>query len=95
VALCNIHVAALMTEYLHCRGLRSEGCLAFRAISPNIVCDESNLRLDTGMLCRAHVSVLIIGLHYSIRSCRNLLTSWSDIRSGRLDKIRLGQVRLA
>ena len=48
VALCQIHVAALITEYLHQRGLGPEGCQKFSLLSPNIVCDESNLRLDSG-----------------------------------------------
>lgn len=38
-----------MAEYLRCRGLRQDGCKAFSNLSANIVCDESNLRLDTGV----------------------------------------------
>ncbi|XP_046447610.1 dedicator of cytokinesis protein 9-like isoform X2 [Daphnia pulex] len=49
VAQCRIHVAALITEYLYRRGLRQQGCETFSSLSPNIVQDESNLRLDTGI----------------------------------------------
>lgn len=49
VAQCRIHVAALITEYLYRRGLRDQGCQTFSSLSPNIVQDESNLRLDTGL----------------------------------------------
>jgi hypothetical protein len=48
VAQCRIHVAALITEYLYRRGVRQQGCETFSSLSPNIVQDESNLRLDTG-----------------------------------------------
>uniref|UniRef100_A0A0P6E5D7 Dedicator of cytokinesis protein n=2 Tax=Daphnia magna TaxID=35525 RepID=A0A0P6E5D7_9CRUS len=49
VAQCRIHVAALITEYLYRRGFRQQGCETFSSLSPNIVQDESNLRLDTGI----------------------------------------------
>lgn len=48
VALCHVHVAALIAEYLFRRNLRPKGCEQFSCISPNIVQDESNLRLDSG-----------------------------------------------
>jgi len=48
-ALCQVHVAALITEYLHQRQNREKGCETFSSLSPNIVCDESNLRLDSGI----------------------------------------------
>jgi len=51
VAICQIHVAALIAEYLHQRKIRPQGCQIFSSLSPNIVQDESNLRLDTGTAC--------------------------------------------
>ena len=47
VAQCRIHVAALIAEYLHRRGRSNGGgCELFASLSPNIVQDESHLRLD-------------------------------------------------
>lgn len=55
VAICQIHVAALIAEYLHQRNIRPQGCQIFSSLSPNIVQDESNLRLDTGTTAKSGV----------------------------------------
>lgn len=48
-AFCQLHIAALMAEYLKHQGEFPEGCQCFSIISHNIPRDESNLRLDAGM----------------------------------------------
>ncbi|KAF2356439.1 Dedicator of cytokinesis C/D N-terminal [Trinorchestia longiramus] len=45
-ALCEVHIAAVMAEYLKGEGLYVEGCAAFSIISPNILKDENNTRTD-------------------------------------------------
>ncbi|XP_043189264.1 dedicator of cytokinesis protein 9-like isoform X2 [Amphibalanus amphitrite] len=59
-AMCQVHIAALMAEYLLQRGEHETGCAAFRAISDNVVRDENNLRLDHGIgdLCYTEDSLV-------------------------------------
>lgn len=49
-ACCNLHIAALMAEYLKLKGggLINWGAEAFRKISRNIPCDERGFKLDSG-----------------------------------------------
>ncbi|MPC57621.1 Dedicator of cytokinesis protein 9 [Portunus trituberculatus] len=47
-AFCQLHIAALMAEYLRHQGEFPDGCQIFSIISDNIPRDESNLRLDAG-----------------------------------------------
>ena len=50
VAMCQIYMAALVTEYLHRRQLRPlPGCQTFASMSPNILRDQSNLLVDIGI----------------------------------------------
>ncbi|XP_071525241.1 dedicator of cytokinesis protein 9 [Panulirus ornatus] len=49
-AFCHLHIAALMAEYLRHQGEFPEGCHVFSIISDNIPRDESNLRLDAGLV---------------------------------------------
>eukprot|EP00794_Sanderia_malayensis_P010919 gene10919-12079_t len=45
-AMCYIHAAALVAEYLRRKGLYADGCGAFRAISPNLIPDECAMKND-------------------------------------------------
>ncbi|KAA0195443.1 hypothetical protein HAZT_HAZT004397 [Hyalella azteca] len=45
-AMCEVHIAAVMAEYLKGEKLYSEGCAPFNIISPNILKDENNTRTD-------------------------------------------------
>ncbi|XP_045133980.1 dedicator of cytokinesis protein 9-like isoform X2 [Portunus trituberculatus] len=49
-AFCQLHIAALMAEYLRHQGEFPDGCQIFSIISDNIPRDESNLRLDAGLV---------------------------------------------
>ena len=46
--MCQVHIAALMAEYLLQRAEHETGCGAFSSVSENVVRDENNLRLDHG-----------------------------------------------
>ncbi|XP_050675442.1 dedicator of cytokinesis protein 9-like isoform X2 [Leptidea sinapis] len=46
---CQLHIAALMAEYLKLRGLQAWGAEAFADISMNIPRDEVGLKIDEGM----------------------------------------------
>eukprot|EP00058_Branchiostoma_floridae_P007840 XP_002593328.1 hypothetical protein BRAFLDRAFT_119584 [Branchiostoma floridae] len=48
-AMCYIHVAALVAEYLKRKGVYPKGCAAFRIISPNIEAEESAIKDDSGI----------------------------------------------
>nr|CAB3239439.1 dedicator of cytokinesis protein 9-like [Phallusia mammillata] len=48
-AMCYVHIAALVAEYLKRKGIVSKGCSAFRTISPNVEKEESALKEDVGM----------------------------------------------
>lgn len=50
-ACCQLHIAALMAEYLKLRKVHSWGAEAFDHISVNISKDERNLKLDAGEIC--------------------------------------------
>jgi len=50
-ACCQLHIAALMAEYLKLRKVHSWGAEAFDQISVNISKDECNLKLDAGEIC--------------------------------------------
>eukprot|EP00795_Rhopilema_esculentum_P016504 gene16504-7923_t len=45
-AMCFVHAAALVAEYLKRKGSYVDGCSAFRAISPNLVPDECAMKND-------------------------------------------------
>ncbi|KAJ8003348.1 hypothetical protein DPEC_G00147390 [Dallia pectoralis] len=47
-AMCYVHVAALVAEYLRRKGVFSQGCSAFRVITPNIE-EEAAMMEDVGM----------------------------------------------
>ncbi|GCB72056.1 hypothetical protein scyTo_0001806 [Scyliorhinus torazame] len=47
-AMCYIHVAALVTEYLKRKGIFKQGCTAFKMITPNID-EEAAMMEDVGM----------------------------------------------
>lgn len=47
-ACCNLHIAALMAEYLKLKGSITWGATAFAKISRNIPRDEKGLKLDSG-----------------------------------------------
>ncbi|XP_061641112.1 dedicator of cytokinesis protein 9-like isoform X1 [Phyllopteryx taeniolatus] len=47
-AICYVHVAALVAEYLWRKGMFSHGCSAFRVITPNID-EEAAMMEDLGM----------------------------------------------
>ncbi|KAG0711143.1 Dedicator of cytokinesis protein 9 [Chionoecetes opilio] len=49
-AFCQLHIAALMAQYLRHQGEFPDGCQIFSIISDNIPKDESNLRLDAGLV---------------------------------------------
>ncbi|XP_022088047.1 dedicator of cytokinesis protein 9-like isoform X2 [Acanthaster planci] len=48
-AHCNIHIAALIAEYLKRKGIYPAGCQAFRDISPNIENEERGMKEDIGL----------------------------------------------
>jgi hypothetical protein len=48
-ASCQLHIAALMAEYLKLKNVQSWGAEAFSKISSNIAQDERGLKLDAGM----------------------------------------------
>ncbi|NXQ53457.1 DOC11 protein, partial [Anthoscopus minutus] len=48
-AMCYVHVAALVAEFLHRKKLFPSGCTAFRKITPNID-EESAMKEDGGMM---------------------------------------------
>ncbi|XP_030639154.1 dedicator of cytokinesis protein 9 [Chanos chanos] len=47
-AMCYVHVAALVAEYLRRKGMFRQGCTAFRIITPNID-EEAAMMEDVGM----------------------------------------------
>ncbi|CAL1598352.1 unnamed protein product [Knipowitschia caucasica] len=47
-AMCYVHVAALVSEYLWRKGMFRQGCAAFRVITPNID-EEAAMMEDVGM----------------------------------------------
>ncbi|XP_039673850.1 dedicator of cytokinesis protein 9-like isoform X4 [Perca fluviatilis] len=47
-AMCYVHVAALVAEYLRRKGMFKQGCSAFRVITPNID-EEAAMMEDVGM----------------------------------------------
>ncbi|XP_032297914.1 dedicator of cytokinesis protein 9 isoform X17 [Coturnix japonica] len=47
-AMCYVHVAALVAEYLTRKGMFRQGCIAFRVITPNID-EEASMMEDVGM----------------------------------------------
>ncbi|KAA0713247.1 Dedicator of cytokinesis protein 9 [Triplophysa tibetana] len=47
-AMCYVHVAALVAEYLKRKGMFRQGCTAFRVITPNID-EEAAMMEDVGM----------------------------------------------
>ncbi|XP_028992385.1 dedicator of cytokinesis protein 9 isoform X6 [Betta splendens] len=47
-AVCYVHVAALVAEYLRRKGMFKQGCSAFRVITPNID-EEAAMMEDVGM----------------------------------------------
>lgn len=57
-ACCQLHIAALMAEYLKLRKVHPWGAEAFDQISVNISKDERNLKLDAGEIC------MFVLLHY-------------------------------
>ncbi|XP_069940326.1 dedicator of cytokinesis protein 9 isoform X3 [Cherax quadricarinatus] len=61
-AFCQLHIAALMAEYLRHQGEFPEGCQVFSIISDNIPKDESNLRLDADVACSSQTLHLHTGL---------------------------------
>ncbi|XP_020819071.1 dedicator of cytokinesis protein 11 isoform X2 [Phascolarctos cinereus] len=48
-AMCYVHVAALVAEFLHRKKLFSSGCSAFKKITPNID-EEAAMKEDAGMM---------------------------------------------
>ncbi|XP_046699682.1 dedicator of cytokinesis protein 9 isoform X1 [Silurus meridionalis] len=47
-AMCYVHVAALVAEYLLRKGMFKQGCSAFRVVTPNID-EEASMMEDVGM----------------------------------------------
>uniref|UniRef100_A0A4W5P3J8 Dedicator of cytokinesis 9 n=1 Tax=Hucho hucho TaxID=62062 RepID=A0A4W5P3J8_9TELE len=47
-AMCYVHVAALVAEYLRRKGMFKQGCSAFRVVTPNID-EEVSMMEDVGM----------------------------------------------
>ncbi|XP_073768449.1 dedicator of cytokinesis protein 9 isoform X8 [Danio rerio] len=47
-AMCYVHVAALVAEYLKRKGMFRQGCSAFRVVTPNID-EEASMMEDLGM----------------------------------------------
>nr|XP_020657235.1 dedicator of cytokinesis protein 9 isoform X5 [Pogona vitticeps] len=47
-AMCYVHVAALVAEYLLRKGMFKQGCISFRVITPNID-EEASMMEDVGM----------------------------------------------
>uniref|UniRef100_A0A8C4I718 Dedicator of cytokinesis 9 n=1 Tax=Dicentrarchus labrax TaxID=13489 RepID=A0A8C4I718_DICLA len=47
-AMCYVHVAALVAEYLRRKGMIKQGCSAFRVVTPNID-EEAAMMEDVGM----------------------------------------------
>ncbi|XP_028846234.1 dedicator of cytokinesis protein 9 isoform X2 [Denticeps clupeoides] len=47
-AMCYVHVAALVAEYLRRKGMFKQGCSAFKIITPNID-EEASMMEDVGM----------------------------------------------
>uniref|UniRef100_A0A8C2JJQ7 Dedicator of cytokinesis 9 n=1 Tax=Cyprinus carpio TaxID=7962 RepID=A0A8C2JJQ7_CYPCA len=47
-AMCYVHVAALVAEYLRRKGMFKQGCTAFRVVTPNVD-EEASMMEDVGM----------------------------------------------
>lgn len=54
--MCQLHIAALMAEYLKLKNVQSWGAEAFLKVSSNIARDETGLKLDAGELCNCDSS---------------------------------------
>lgn len=73
-ACCQLHIAALMAEYLKLRKVHSWGAEAFDQISVNISKDERNLKLDAGEIC---MSALLYRVPVSM--CYAFIVSYVDM----------------
>ncbi|GLG92417.1 Dedicator of cytokinesis protein 9 [Gryllus bimaculatus] len=69
-ACCQLHIAALMAEYLKLRGSLSWGAEAFAKISSNIERDERGLKLDAGV---QDVQYTELTLREQLEKCADLL----------------------
>ncbi|CAG0895846.1 unnamed protein product [Darwinula stevensoni] len=58
VAMCQVHIAAVMAEFLRLRGVFPEGARAFERLSPNVPLEECGLKDDQGMPSAAFFSRL-------------------------------------
>ncbi|CAG9771792.1 unnamed protein product [Ceutorhynchus assimilis] len=59
-ACCQLHIAALMAEYLKLKNIQSWGAEAFVNISSNIPKDEKGLKLDTGVQDIQYTEVILL-----------------------------------
>lgn len=59
-ACCQLHISALMAEYLRLKKVQTWGAEAFEKISSNILRDERSLKLDTG-----NFHYLVVFIKYS------------------------------
>ncbi|XP_053129814.1 dedicator of cytokinesis protein 11 isoform X3 [Hemicordylus capensis] len=66
-AMCYVHIAALVTEFLHRKKLFPTGCSAFKKITPNIG-EEGAMKEDAGMM----------DVHYSEEVLVELLEQCAD-----------------
>lgn len=74
-ACCQLHIAALMAEYLKLKKIHTWGAEAFDKISLNISRDERGLKLDAGEICMLPCTVLFIFLFRIITCCVYLFSS--------------------
>ncbi|XP_024086053.1 dedicator of cytokinesis protein 9 isoform X2 [Cimex lectularius] len=69
-ACCQLHIAALMAQYLKLKGEQDWGAEAFSPISANIIRDETSLKLDSGV---QDVQYTEQGLVEQLEVCAELL----------------------
>lgn len=72
-ACCQLHIAALMAEYLKLRKVHSWGAEAFDHISANISKDERNLKLDAGEICMFALLCIVFIVCVVLHSYRIIL----------------------
>ncbi|XP_042890658.1 dedicator of cytokinesis protein 9-like isoform X3 [Penaeus japonicus] len=84
-AFCQLHIAALMAEYLRHQGSFPEGCQVFSIISENIPRDESNLRLDADVACCSQTLHFYTGLVDTVFTMDSLI-SQLEVAGGMVER---------
>ncbi|XP_046736743.1 dedicator of cytokinesis protein 9 isoform X7 [Diprion similis] len=72
-ACCQLHIAALMAEYLKLKKIHTWGAEAFDKISVNISRDERGLKLDAGEICVQDIHYNEYLLLEQLEACTEML----------------------